>query len=38
MRKPLDYYLSLKYPVLLVAEPEEAYEEPPGKPTLSRVG
>jgi len=23
MRKPLDYYLSLKYPVLLVVEPEE---------------
>lgn len=25
MRKPLDYYLSLKYPVLLVAEPEGGY-------------
>jgi predicted RNase H-like HicB family nuclease len=24
-RKPLDYYLSLKYPVLLVAEPEGGY-------------
>ncbi len=25
MRKPLDYYLGLKYPVLLVAEPEGEY-------------
>ena len=25
MRKPLDCYLSLKYPVLLVVEPEGSY-------------